>query len=167
MKCMRLMNYKPKTLKLYKMKKAILALAVILTVGLTSAFASNDGGNRPNVQASFKNDFTNAREISWQPAKAYTKVTFTLNDQILYAYYSNETNELLAVERNISSLQLPINLFTSLKKNYNEYWISGLFEMAAQENTSYYVTLENSQETVVLKATSSAGWTVYLRTRKM
>jgi hypothetical protein len=158
---------KPNTLKLYKMKKTILALAVILTVGLTSAFAANDGGNRPNVQASFKNDFANARDISWQPAKAYTKVTFTLNDQILYAYYSNETNELLAVERNISSLQLPINLFTSLKKEYDGYWISGLFEMAAQENTSYYVTLENRQETVVLKAMGSGEWTVYSRSKKM
>jgi hypothetical protein len=167
MKCMRLMYRKPNTLKLYKMKKTILTLAVILTVGLTSAFAANDGGNRPNIGASFKNDFANARDISWQPAKAYTKVTFALNDQILYAYYSNETNELLAVERNISSPQLPINLFTSLKKDYSEFWISGLFEMAAQENTSYYLTLENSQETVVLKATGSSEWTVYSRTRKM
>jgi len=167
MKCTRLMNYKPNTLKLYKMKKTILALAVILTVGLTSASAANDGGNRPNVQASFKNDFANAMDISWQPAKAYSKVTFKLNDQILFAYYSNETNELLAVERNISSLQLPINLFTSLKKEYKEYWISDLFEMAAQENTSYYVTMENSQETVVLMATGSGEWTVYSRTRKM
>jgi hypothetical protein len=167
MKCMRLMYNKPRTLKLYTMKKTIFALAVLLTVGLTSAFAANDDGNHPNVQASFKNDFANARNISWQQAKAYTKATFTLNDQVLYAYYSNETNELLAVERNISSIQLPINLFTSLKKDYKEYWISGLFEMADREHTSYYVTLENSQETVVLKATGSSDWTVYSKTKKM
>ena len=167
MKHMRLMYNKPKTLKLYKMKKTILALAVILTVGLTSAFAANDGGNHPNIGASFNNDFANAKDVSWQPAKAYTKVTFTLNDQILFAYYSNETSDLLAVQRNISSMQLPINLFTSLKKDYNNYWISDLFEMAARENTSYYVTLENSQETVVLTATGSSEWTIYSRTRKM
>jgi hypothetical protein len=39
--------------------------------------------------------------------------------------------------------------------------------MAAPDHTSYYVTLENSNETIVLSAQGSSEWTVYQRTRKM
>ena len=48
----------------------------------------------------------------------------------MFAYYSNETNELMAVVRNILSYQFPINLIYSLRKEYGDHWISGLFEVA-------------------------------------
>ncbi len=148
------------------MKKTILALAVMLTVGLTSAFANKSEDINQGAVSSFKSEFVTARNVSWQQEKEYAKVTFTLNDQVMFAYYSNETNELLAVVRNLLSYQLPINLFTSLRKEYNDHWISSLFEVAKQDHTAYYVTLENSDETVVLKAIGSNEWTVYKRTKK-
>jgi hypothetical protein len=149
------------------MKKILFALALVLTTGLTSAFANKGEDINQGALASFKSDFANATNISWQHQKAYSKATFTLNDQVMFAYYSNENNELLAVERNILSQQLPINLFTSLKKDYSDYWISGLFEMALQDHTSYYVTLENSNETIVLKAVGANTWTIYSKSRKL
>ena len=148
------------------MKKTILALAVILTVGLTSAFA-NKGGDIRDAEASFKNDFANASNVSWQQGKVYAKATFTLNNQVLYAYYSNENNQLLAVVRNILSDQLPINLFTSLKKDYTGHWITGLFEVAKEDHTSYYATLENGDETIVLKSNNLSDWSLYKKARKI
>jgi hypothetical protein len=149
------------------MKKLILALAMILTTGLTSAFASRGDDINQAAMASFKSEFATATNISWQHEKAYTKVTFTLNDQVMIAYYNNDNNELIAVVRNILSQQLPLNLFTSLKKEYKGYWVTGLFEMATPGYTSYYVTLENSDETIVLNATGSSEWTMYNKTRKL
>jgi hypothetical protein len=75
---------------------------------------------------SFKKDFQQCYEYQLAAGK-HAKATFTLNDQVMIAYYSNENNELLAVVRNILSQQLPINLFTSLKKEYSGYWITDLF----------------------------------------
>ena len=77
------------------MKKTILALAVILTVGLTSAFANKSEDINQGAITSFKSDFVKARNVSWQEGKDFAKVTFTLNDQVMFAYYSNETNELV------------------------------------------------------------------------
>jgi len=148
------------------MKKIMLALAVILTVGLTSAFAkSNEDINR-NAIASFKSDFSQATQVSWQEGKDYAKATFTLNDQVMFAYYSKENNELMAVVRNILSDQLPINLFTSLKKDYGSEWISGLFEMAKPDHTVYFATLENADQRVVLKSDGSNEWTVFKTEKK-
>src|SRR5450432_2509919 len=134
------------------MKKIFLALAVILTVGLTSAFAKTSEDINQNAVASFRNEFSGAKNVSWQQAKDYAKVTFTMNDQVMYAYYSHENNELLAVVRNILSDQLPISLASNLKKDYSEHWISGLFEVSKLDHTSYYATVEDANEMLVLKS---------------
>ena len=83
----------------------------------------------------------------------------------MFAYYS-EAGELIAVTRNIVSSQLPIALLTTLKKNYNSYWISDLFEISSNNDASYYVTLQSADQTVVLKSNGISGWEVYKKEKK-
>jgi hypothetical protein len=84
----------------------------------------------------------------------------------MFAYYSKENDELLALVRNIPSTQLPIRLFNSLQKDYKGYWITGLFEIAKQDDTSYYLTLEKSDETLILEAKGIDEWVVYKKVKK-
>src|SRR5690349_14254396 len=130
------------------MKKSLMVWALLLTL-VTSSFARTDEGTNEKAINAFKKEFATARNVQWEQGKDYSKATFTLNDQVLFAYYS-EDGDLLAVTRNILSSQLPINLLADLKKNYNEYWISDLFEMAANDSTTYYVTIESADYTIVL-----------------
>jgi hypothetical protein len=148
------------------MKKKILALVMMFTVVFTSAFASKDDGISKYTAASFKKDFVSATNVSWQVQPLFTKVTFTINNQVMYAYYSKENDELLALVRNIPSTQLPIRLFTSLQKDYRGYWITGLFEIAKQDDNSYYLTLEKSDETLILEAKGIDEWVVYKKVKK-
>jgi len=127
------------------MKKTILALAVMLTTGLTSAFANIGEEINKSAISSFNKDFLSAKNVSWQQQKDYAKATFSLNNHVMYAYY-NYQGELLAVVRNVLSDQLPIHLLTEIKNNYSGYWISELFEMATEDQTTYYVTIENGNE---------------------
>ena len=149
------------------MKKIILIMSVVMVSMFTQAFA--DKGKEKEVSqqatASFTKDFTAATGVNWEQYKNYVKVTFTLNGQIMFAYYNNESGHLMAVARNILSDQLPINLMTSFKKDYSAYWISDLFEMASEGQTSYYATLHNANETVILKS-AGAEWNVYKTERK-
>ncbi|MFT3825930.1 MAG: hypothetical protein QM731_18565 [Chitinophagaceae bacterium] len=149
------------------MKKQILALALLLTVSFSSIFANtnNREGVTERVMDAFRKDFASAQEVKWEAGKEYSKATFKMNEQVLFAYYTTEGN-LLAVTRNMLSGQLPINLQSDLKKNYNGYWITDLFEMAANNETSYYVTLEGSDYNVVLKSTGINGWEVYKKDKK-
>ena len=148
------------------MKKQILALAIMLMTAFTSAFAAKDDGISQYTIASFKKDFVSATNVSWQIQPMYTKVTFTFNAQVLFAYYNKENNELIAVVRNIRTTDLPIHLFTSLRKEYGGYWITGLFEIAKQDETSYYITIEKPDETLVLEAKGLNEWSVYSKTKK-
>jgi|SRR5882724_11030413 len=149
------------------MKKIVLIMSVAMMSVFTQAFA--DKGKEKEVSqqatASFTKDFTAAKDASWEQHKNYAKVTFGLNGQVMFAYYNNESGHLMAIARNILSDQLPINLMTSLKKDYDGYWISDLFEMASDGQTSYYATLQNARETLILKS-SGSEWNVYKTEKK-
>ena len=62
--------------------------------------------------------------------------------------------------RNILSNQLPARLLTSIKKNYKDYWITGLYKENLNGKTSYHITLENPDQTVKLDTSHTAGWAV-------
>ncbi len=147
------------------MNKFLLSIATMLMMGF-SAFAANDDGiaNQQAVR-SFKKDFSKASNIVWEQKDTYTRATFSLNGQILFAYYS-DNGDLQAVVRNITSDQLPINLLSSFKKDYSDYWISDLFEVASNGQTSYYVTLESSEKKIVLRSEGADSWEVYSKEKK-
>ncbi|HEY4062447.1 MAG TPA: hypothetical protein VGM30_11125 [Puia sp.] len=147
------------------MKQVILSLATVLMMGV-SAFAANNNDNvNQQAKQSFQKDFATARNVSYEQKPEYVKVTFSINDQVLFAYYNNN-GELQAVVRNIVSDQLPISLLTDLKKNYGDYWISELFEIAADDQTSYYVTVENKDRKIVLKSDGTSSWSAFSKTKK-
>ena len=150
------------------MNKFILSIATLLIMGVSlSAFAgtkNDDGVNQLAVQ-SFKKDFNGASNIIWEQRDTYTKATFSLHGQVLYAYY-NTNGDLQAVVRNITSDQLPINLLSSIRKDYGNCWISDLFEIVSDDQTSYYVTLEDSDKKIVLKSQGTEFWSEYKKERK-
>ncbi len=140
------------------MKKSILVFALALGSFASYSFAAPVKSTKeaPGVRA-FKKDFTAAREIQFENFRNFTKVSFVENGEFLYAYYSNG-GELLAVTRNITSSQLSLNARKALKDNYAGYWITELFEVSANDETSYYVTLENAGQQIILKAEGTGAW---------
>lgn len=146
-------------------KKLAFVLAMFLTVGVSSSFATPTDNMNEQVRASFRKDFSKAELMNEEVTKQYTKLTLKMNDMVLYAFYA-DNGDLLAVTRNIRTSQLPIKLLLQLKKSYSDYWISELFEMNAEGQNSYYVTVENANTKVTLRSVSSSDWELYERTAK-
>jgi len=146
------------------MKKTIFALAFSLILG-SASFANNDESINERASQSFKKEFAQAKDVSWQKSGDMFRATFTLNERVLFAYYS-QSGDLMAITRNITSDQLPIALQTSLRKNYTEYWVSDLFEMVSGGQTSYYITVENADHKVVLKSEDFGSWSTYRKEKK-
>lgn len=142
------------------MKKMFLALAVCFST--LGAFAGETVNKK--VLDAFHSAFATASEVSWTTGDNYAKATFSYNGKYVFAYYSNE-GELLALTRYISPADLPLTLQNNLKKNYEGYWVSDLFEASKNDGTSYYATLENADTKIVLNA-SGGRWTVYTKTKK-
>jgi hypothetical protein len=146
------------------MKRTIFTLALSLILG-TASFANNDESINQRAEQSFKKEFAQAKDVSWQKAGDMVKATFTLNERVLFAYY-NESGDLIAITRNITPDQLPITLVTSLRKNYAGYWVSDLFEMVSGGQTNYYITVENADHKIVLKSEDFGSWTSYRKEKK-
>lgn len=145
------------------MKKIVLTLAIILG-GIGAAFAGEEEVNA-KVLGAFKKEFSAAKEITWTVASNYYMASFVYNDQHVSAYYNNE-GELMGLTRYISPADLPLSLQSDLKKNHGEYWISDLFEVSKESGTAYYITLENADSSVVLKATNGKSWDHYKKVKK-
>jgi hypothetical protein len=146
-------------------KKIAFTLALLLTVTISYSFAAVPDSMNGQITASFKKDFKNAKVMSTEVNRHFTKLTFKMNDMILFAFYS-DNGDLLAVVRNILSSQLPIELMMDLKKNYSDCWITELFELNGDGQNCYYVSLENADYKLVLRSTGSNNWEIYEKTAK-
>jgi len=144
------------------MKKIILTWAVMLTVGLATVFAGERDGISENAIAAFKNDFSSAKNVTWQTSRNYFKAKFSLNNKVMYAFY-NYHGDLVALVHHILSTDLPQDLSDQLKKDYGNYWITDLFELKSDEQHVYYVTIENADGAIVLKSDERTGWGLYKR----
>ena len=147
------------------MKKIFLSLAAVALMGISAFANGNDEIVSQKTLAAFKSDFTHASHTTWEQKDGFIKATFSLNGQTLSAYYDYD-GELKAVVRNICSDQLPLGLLASLKKEYDGFWITDLFEISADNQTTYYVTIENSDKKIVLKSESAAYWNVFSKEKK-
>jgi hypothetical protein len=147
------------------MKKQILIGLFLLLAGISQSFANGEENVNAQVINSFKKDFAAAQNVQWSNGKDFVKATFTLNEHVVYAYYS-EKGELLGVTRNITPNQLPMNLMNDVKRNYGQYWVADLFEIAANGETTYYITLENGDQKLILKSVGTNGWDVFKKERK-
>ena len=147
------------------MKKMILSLATVMMMGFTAFANGNDDVATPEARDAFKKDFATASNIKWEQKNNFLKATFNMNGQFLTAwYYTN--GDLEAVVRNITSDQLPISLITGLRKDYTAFWITDLFEISSDNQTTYYVTIEDSDKKIVLKSEGLGAWEVYSKERK-
>lgn len=144
------------------MKKLIIAAAMFVSL---SAFANEEKVNS-RVLYAFQSEFTTATEVEWKAATDYYMASFNMNGQRVFAYY-NTDGQLMGITRNLSSAQLPVALQNNLKKNYAAYWISDLFEVANNNGTSYYVTLETGNSKIVLQSANGSDWSTYKRDRKI
>ena len=137
------------------MKRLVLTLTIALSLISLSSFATDVKVN-PAALKSFNKSFKNATEVNWTVSNTFYKANFVLDGQYVAAYYDGE-GKMIALTRNVSSTQLPIVLQANLKKNYENFWISDLFEVTNEEGTSYFVTIENADTTMILKS-NNQGW---------
>ena len=146
------------------MKKIVFVLGLVVTMGVCSAYPSERVSRK--VLASFKTEFANALNVEWETGNNYFRAAFTMNEQRIFAYY-NVDGDLLSIARYISSIQLPVNLFTDLKNDYSKYWISDLFEVSNNEGLHYYVTLETADTKLVMHSSNGGSWSTYSKSKKI
>ncbi len=146
------------------MKKIVFVLGLLAVMGVSNAYPSEKVS--PKVLASFRSEFSTAKNVEWETGSNYFRATFSLNEQRVFAYYSVE-GELISIARYIGTLQLPINLFSNLKNDYSKYWVSDLFEVSNSEGLHYYVTLETADTELTMRSSNGSSWSSYSKKKKI
>lgn len=145
--------------------KPLTTLALAIAVTLSSFAGSNENTINDKVKSAFSEKFSEATEVSWNTTSSYLKASFRMNDQSMFAYYSQEGN-LLGISRNLSSPTLPLKLNAELKKMSATGWISELFEYASEDDNAFYATIENADQKIFLKSSANNSWSVIKKEKK-
>jgi len=142
------------------MKKIPLALALILTAGLSSGFANIPVDISKKAVAAFHADFHRAKEVNWKASPKYVQAQFNLDNKIMFAYYKPD-GSFICLIRNILTTELPSYLRNDFRKSYSSYWVSELFEVNGDQGTSYFIKLENGEGSVILNSENGGEWRIY------
>lgn len=145
------------------MKKIIITVAII--VNLTVSAFANEEKVKPEVLHAFNSQFSNAQHVTWVADNNHYKAAFNYYGTWMFAWYTT-AGKFIGVTRNISSTELPLYLRNSLKTKYAGYWITDLVEESNKGGFSYYVTLENASQKIVLKSKNGSDWESYHKNNK-
>ena len=146
--------------------KKIITLALVFTLFAASAFSSVSVKIAPKVLNTFNETYSGAKDVKWEALDGYSKATFQLEGQQMFAYY-RENGEEIAITRNLLTTQLPIGLSTRLKaKCSDNQWITDLFEISSNGEITYFATLCSADQVTVLKADLGGTWRVFKKTKR-
>jgi len=144
------------------MKKILLGLSMVLTIGLSATLANEETKVDPKVLSAFQKEFSFAKNVTWGSANELSQVRFSLNDQGFVAWY-NADAELISVARNILYMQLPLSVIKSLEERYSKADLSGIVEVTRNNETTYYINAEEKNKKLLLQATPSGGISIVRR----
>jgi len=137
----------------------IMALAFIaVTIG-NAAFAGTGGKVDERIKRAFEKEYVGAADVKWYVYNEYIKVDFTFSGMQLVGFY-NKDGRMLGVARNIYFSSLPLLLQIEQRKNYKDYWITEIYELANGDGTRYFITLENANKVIKLGSTGTDNWEV-------
>ena len=146
------------------MKKIIILLVMVFTVA-ASAFAGDEKIDK-KVSKAFQKEFAAAQNAIWSVNKNFYQVTFNYYDKTISAFYDKK-GYLLGVTRYMLSTDLPYYLQKELKEYYNDYWVTNLFELSNESGTRYFVTLQNSDRTLVLSSKEQNSWELFNQSKNL
>ena len=144
------------------MKKAFVTLFALLTIGVAVSLADPGTNVDPKILSAFQKEFSFAKNAKWHLEGKLTRVSFSLNDQGITAWYNSEA-ELITTARNILYYQLPISITRSLDKEHANEAVLGITEINRNNETFYQIQVEKKAKRFLLKAYPSGNIIVLKR----
>ena len=141
------------------MKKLLLAALVVAGLG-SSAFATDATKVSSKAQNSFEAKFGNATNVKWTPRESYNKVSFTLADEQVEAFFAI-VGDLIGFSRKAAFKSLPLAAIQKIKKEYAGYTVKETIEFEQNEEKSFYVSLENGDKKQILEVSLYGSVSVY------
>ena len=146
------------------MKPLLIAFTLFSAAFAKDSFAQKND-ILPAGLKTFNLTYSKATNVKWTQVKDLNKAEFMLDEQH-YSVFYNAKGEVIASSRFITPSQLPMSLQASLEKDYKNYKLTGLFEVANEEGSSFYAVIEDAKTSITLKSVENQEWFTHLKKRK-
>lgn len=145
------------------MKRILFALVLMI-----SFFAQASGATEPNsgtdAATSFKISFAHAENVQWSQVDNLSKVTFILDEQAMFAFYTAE-GDLVVTGKYLTARQLPKAAQKHLAEEAQNYKVTEVFELNDGLDKKYYASLVNDSGSKVL-VSNGAKWDTFKTSSK-
>lgn len=132
------------------MKKIIVSFSLLMTSGLSIAFANDKVNPDQQILEGFKKEFIAAQSITWDKQGEYDRAIFLLMGHRVMAWF-NTTGQLEGCIRDIFFDQLPLNVMKAVDKRFAEADILSVREITNADGTNYQITLETKSKKLNVK----------------
>lgn len=148
------------------MKKKILIFTSSLMLIFFASFANSNGRPVPKyVTSSFADDFSQARDSKWETYNGYYKVSFNDMGKTAYAFYTR-AGEFMGFAVHLAADKLPVTLRSVIAEQYPGYWIADLYQFTIDSTAGFFITLENAEGKIMLKAEAGETWSLFAQEKK-
>jgi hypothetical protein len=127
------------------MKKIIVSLSMLLTIGVGTVAAAPVTTPDPRVERIFQKEFAGAENVKWSEQDDFISALFLLNGHRIQAWFKKE-GELVGSIRGLSYSQLPLLVLRSLQSRFEEAVVIEIREVTNTEGTNYKIVLENKDK---------------------
>jgi hypothetical protein len=146
--------------------KKILYTALIAVFITTSAFAGETVNTR--ITENFKNDFSDASNVTWTTGKDFVKASFVFDGDKMEAFYNHDGTS-IGVSKAIALDRLPKGSVRTITKKYPfpPFALKECIEFVnADGETKYYVSLEEeAKNKVILEVSANGSVQVYRKSK--
>lgn len=132
------------------MKRILFAILITISF-FAQATPATEPKSGADAAASFNTSFANAQNVQWSTVENLFKVTFTLDEQAMFAFY-NSDGELVVTGKYLCTRQLPKAAQKHLAEVAQGYKITEVFELNNGLDKKFYATLVNGSESKVMES---------------
>ena len=132
------------------MKKYVTIFSIGFLSLSVNVFALNKKEVNEKVISLFKKAFPSAEKVIWQEFSDKYMVRFEQSNIQMSIDYDKEGNYLQS-KRYYQEDNLPVNILFRIRKKYAEYKVFGVTEISTENNTEYYIKLEDSANWLTVK----------------
>jgi hypothetical protein len=136
------------------MKKLLLSALIAVSV-FSSAFAEPVIKVNSRILADFKGKFKVTDQVKWDVTANYVKAMFVENNVTTEVFY-NVDGEYIGTSQPISLDNVLTAAKRSLAKKYADYTAKEAIKFENEEETAYFISVENDKRALVLKVVNSS-----------
>ncbi|WP_300601747.1 hypothetical protein [Niabella sp.] len=137
------------------MKLFILTAALSLGLNAMAAVTVNPTVNE-KVLKTFKDVFSNARDVQWNTTAEYNEASFRSGSVSTRAVIDNN-GTLVRTIRYYKENNLPSNILYKIKKKYDGKEIYGVTEVTNSEGVNYFIVIRDSRSIYNVTADNEGG----------